>query len=335
MKQGLPKLVAVIVISLALAGCSGGLGVGTLLGLVDVGEIVAGIGAGLFGPGQPSTAQVYLDGQPIREISAGDTEVALTDIPAGDHRLHVVVSARNGATSIINLEPGRTVSAPLTAYAGGRITGTVTLQDGEAGAVAAERVMVYAIPGGGQLLLDGGTVALPGDMPPYAAFTSTTGAYDLSALEPGSYLVIAAVAGYMTDLHLVELSAGQTRSNVDLVLRRDGSLQPGRVSGIVRSTAGIGLANGSVRAHLANGYQPAIPQEAVDRIAEATGITELPVFRFEVLSTLTAPDGRYRLPLMAGSPELHGFVFGNRPAMQEVNVVAGQVTTANFELRDS
>lgn len=342
MKRSLAKWVAVCVITMALAGCAGGLGVGTLLGLVDisVGDVIAEIGQGLFGIGTPTetgTARVFLNGHLIDEISAGDANVSLRGLPEGRHLLHVTATDFRGVARVVDVRRNRETDVDLSEpYEGGLIRGRVEL-DTDGRLSNAARVLVYAIPDGIEVLEDGDDVRLPGNEPPFAIYTSEDGAFTFRALPRNrDYLIIAAVAGYATDMRLVRnLAERQRRENVNLTLSSVPGLSPGRVIGVVQSEAEEGAASrrASLRAQLhSDPYVPAVPETTAERIMEDTEITELAAFRFEVLATLTDERRAYRLPLMPGKWQIECFEFGHRGRAGEVEVRSGQRTTADFHL---
>ncbi len=339
MKQRLTALLVAGVLLVLLAGCGGGIGLGTLLSFLDAGDLIASIAPGLFPspvPGVPETqtATVYLDGQPITEIDADDTQVKLEQLPEGRHRLHVVASDYRGASTLVTIRRGDPFNADISPFTGGHIEGRVRLEESDGTRLAAGRAQVYAIPDGQVELHTSSTIQLPGDMPPYAAYTDTAGNYNLRALEPTTYLVIATVAGYMADMVLVDVQEEMTNT-VDLTLHADPEREAGRVSGVVQTRFGAGLANASLRAQLdAAPYVPNLHEDTVDRIQDEAGIATLPQLRFNVLATLTRSAGNYRLPLTAGTVDIEAFKLNHRPIAREVTVVGGEQVSADFRLEE-
>ena len=293
----------------------------------------------LFDEDRELTAQVWMDGQPIQQISSEDTEIPLAFLPPGERLIHLTVSSYRGAFDVINvLEIDQFDEADLKgSYVGGRIQGSVVFEDDGIESPAA-RVQVYAIPDGAQLVAGGGPVAIPGEVLPFAAYTNEAGEYDLRALpRDQDYLVIATVAGYTVDMQLVlGLGLRQPVSGVDLTLRGDPDLSAGSVGGVVEA-AGADWDETSlpgIRARLdLSPYVPAVGEETVTRVTAAADVTALPEFRFTRLSTLADPDtGAYELPLTPGTHLLSGFAYGFRPEVAAVAVEAGAQTNRNFGL---
>lgn len=329
MKSRVSKLLAVAIVTVALVGCGGG--IGALLQLIRAGDVVASIHDGLFGPDDSGEATVYLNGQPIAEISEDNAQLQLRSVPAGRHRIHVIASDYRGATSVFTVVPDSSAEIELHPFVGGQIAGRVSL----AGGAGAARALVYAVPEWVEDFGSEDSMQLPGSQPPYAAYTDANGNYELSALQVGTHLVIATVAGYMADMQLVAVGERDTVQGVDLTLQADPNADAGRVTGLVESRRTGSLPNASLRAQLAGApYVPDVPQETVDRITGEAGTAQLPEFRFTVLSTLTRADGIYRLPLVAGSWEIDCFRYGYRAVAADIEVREGAATTADFRLEE-
>lgn len=334
MTQRLAKLLAIGLMAFALTGCDG------LQERLDtIGDTIRGIatiGQDLFEDG--ITAQVYLDGQPILEIRPDDSEVALGVLPLGNHLIHAAASNYRGAEYALDVRDIDDFDeADLTnTYVGGQIRGTVTLAEGDGATRPAARALVYAIPGGIDVLHRTGRVALPGAVPPFAAYTDEGGEFDLRAVPQDDYLVITTVAGYMTDMQLVvDLGLRDTREDVDLTLQADPEQNAAQVAGsIARAVEGWDDTDvPAVWAQLARPYVPMVSQDTLDRVTEQASVAQLPEFRFTRLSTLADEPGDYALPVVAGSSVVTCFAFRYIPALETLNVSAGEQKIQNFTLQ--
>lgn len=338
MHYRLVRLGAIAGVALILAGCAGG-GLTALLGLIGIGGAVAQLD-NLFGGDTEDNANVLLDGQVIRTVSRGTSELRLRGLPEGRHLLQVVSSEFRGVVRLIDVDADSDLQlGRLEAEDGGLVRGRVTVRDTDGSVRAAARVPVYAIPGGAVNVAAGQPVtAIPPAGTHYVVYTDGNGNYELSAMTPGDYLVTATVAGYMADVQLVEgLQATQRQRNTDLELLQDASVATGQAAGVASGRTGGGsmsLGGASLRARLGGGYAPGIPQASIDRIETRYGaaLRAAPWFRWQVLSTLADSGGSYALPLPPGTPRIDCFAYGYQPAFREPAIVAGQTTQADFTL---
>ncbi len=334
------KLTAVAALTLALAGCGGGALLGALIGLISVGDVIGDVENLFENDDDPADSRVYLDGQLLPVTPNASGELRLQDLPEGRHLLHVVAPGGfRGAVTIIDVQPNADVRlGNLQAEVGGRIRGTVTLDEG--GSIRnAPRVLVYAIPGGAVTVRETtGVTAIPPAGTHYAAYTDGTGEFLLEGVAPGDYLITAAVAGFTTDAQLVQ-GLGQRQTVVaDLQLSSAGGLPPGTVSGIISGEIGGGatqsLPGASLRAELDSAFQPTVPQAVIDRIESDSGwqLRESPWFAYDVLATLSDAGGTYTLGLPSGTPRIKCFKYGFRPAYQDIAIISDGSAQANFEL---
>jgi len=324
-----------------LVGCGGGL-LGALLGLIALGG-VAGDVTDLFDNGDdPAQFRVLMDGQLLPVTPGATGALTLTGLPEGRHLLQVVNPNRVvGALRIINVDANATVDlGDLTAVHGGRIVGTVRAETPGGGWLPARRVLVVALAGGAAVV--DSTHASPVNLPPaatyYAGYTDGNGDFSLDAVEPGDYLITAAVAGHKADAWLVQgLSAGQGISNVILDLAADPEDSVGTVAGLVSGSISGGsqsLPNAALSVAPAQGFTPRVPTEVRDRIAQQSGASLMSArwFTWNRLSALTDAGGSYQLPSPPGSTRLRCFAYGYQAQYQDIQVLDGQTTTASFTL---
>lgn len=338
MYQRLTHLFAIAGVALILAGCAGG-GLGALLGLIGIGGAVGQI-EDLFGSDTDDDADVLLDGQVIRTISRGTSELRLRGLPEGRHLLQVVATEFRGIVRLIDVDAESDLQlGSLEAEDGGMISGRVTMRDTDGSTRAAVRVPVYAIPGGAVTVAEGQPVTtIPPAGTHYVAYTDGNGQFVLNAVTAGDYLVTATVAGYMADVQLIDgLQATQRKRNTDLELVQDANAPSGRAQGIASGRTGggsVSLGGASIRAQLAAGYAPAIPQATIARIQNAYGadLRAAPWFRWNVLSTLADNGGSYVLPLPPGTHRVDAFAYNYQPAYRDVAITANATTGADFTL---
>ncbi len=333
------KLLVVSTIAVILAGCAGG-GLLALLGLIAVGNVVTEV-TDLIGGNDPDELDVYLDGQLLPEHPDSSGDLRLQGLPEGRHLLQVIAPNRHdGAVALVTVDPDASLQlGDLDSEEGGRIRGRVTVQDAGGPARAAVRVPVYAIPGGAALVATGASrVDVPPDGTHFVAFTDGNGNFSLDAVAPGDYLVTAAVAGYDADARLVEgLSAGQVVRDQDLTLAADG-IATGSARGVVAGEVGGGtqsLPGAALRADLPAAFEPAVPQDVIDRIAAESGsaLRASPWFRWQVLSTLTDAGGSWSLRLPVGTSRISCFAYAYRPGFLDVPVAAGATSQTDFTLQ--
>ncbi|MGC9318278.1 MAG: carboxypeptidase-like regulatory domain-containing protein [Armatimonadota bacterium] len=331
------KLLLIAAVTATLAGCGGGTLVGALIGLVGVGNVIGEVENLLEEGDDPTKSTVLLDGQPLPINPDAAGRVRLRDLPAGRHLLQVVAPGGfRGAVTIINVQPNSDLRLDnLEAQVGGRVRGAVTLPDD----VPACRVLVYALPGGAQLVREGQSViALPPADTHYAAYTDGNGEYTLQALAPGDYLITAAVAGFSTDVHVVSGLTERQSATVRLALTDAAGPLPGTVQGSIAGEIGGGatrsLAGASVWAELDRSYRPLVPDGVIERVQTWSG-TELrpsPWFAWEQLATLSDAGGSYLLDLPSGTPRIVAFAYGYQPGYQDGAVNAGQTVRVDFQL---
>lgn len=337
MTRRMLKLLLIAAVTATLAGCGGGTLVGALIGLISVGDVIGRVENLLEEGDDPTNSAVLLDGQPLPVSPDAAGRVRLRDLPAGRHLLQVVAPGGfRGAVTIINVQPNSDLRLDnLQAQVGGRVRGTVTLP----GDVAAGRVLVYALPGGAQLVREGSSViALPPADTHYAAYTDGNGEYRLDALAPGDYLITAAVAGFNTDVRVVSGLTERQSVTVDLELTAAAGAAPGTVRGSIAGQIGGGatqsLAGASVRAELDHPYRPLVPEDVIDRVQTwaGTSLRPSPWFAWEQLATLSDAGGSYLLDLPSGTPRIDAFAYGYQPGYQDAGVNAGQTVRIDFEL---
>ncbi len=341
MKRWLVPSVLAVLMSAALVGCGGAIGL--LLGLVALGEVVGDVSDWFDDDAPPGQFRVLLDGQllPVQPDAAGN--LALSDLPADRHLLQVVAPSRlTGAVRIINVAAGSPVDmGTLEPVAGGRILGTVTTQAAGGAFLAAKRVLVVALPGGAGLV--DATHTAPMNLPPattyYAAYTDGNGQFSLDAVEPGDYLVTAAVAGCKADVRLVAgLMAGHVVQGTVLDLELDDAIAFGTISGTVSGAlAGGGtesLPGAGLTVAVGAGFVPAIPAAVSDSIAQASGASLMasPWFRWNELAGLTDAGGSYQVRAVPGTRRLSCFAYGYQPGQQDVTVTQGHDSAASFTL---
>ncbi len=341
MNQRLSKMLAAVGISLLIAGCGGGGVIGAILGLIAVGDVIGDVTDLLDGGDDGTDVKVYFDGQPL-DVQPSNGRLQLRGLPEGRHLLQVTSGSYEGAVTIVDVQPDADLHlGDLTPDpdGGGRIRGTVTVQEGDGSTHAAARTIVYAVPGGAPLVGQGAqTVNLPPAGTHYAAFTDGNGDYEIDAVSPGDYLVTAAIAGLATDVRLVQdLDPRETVDDVDLTLQADASQTTGRAMGTVAGPAGGGtrsLRDAALRASTA--FTPPVPQDTIDRVAAASGaaLRASPWFTWSVLSTLTDAGGSYELPLPSGAARIDCFSYDYRPAFRDVSVFLGGTVQADFDLEE-
>lgn len=341
MARTLAKLMVAGALAMLLAGCGGGGGLLALLGLIQVGDVVGNVKELIEG-NEPSQLDVYLDGQLLPVTPNANGVLRLNGLPEGQHLLQVIAPSRErGAVTIVTVSADSQLQLDeLPSTVGGRIRGTVRLQDAGGALRPARRVPVYAIPGGASLVGSGAPlVAVPPTTTHYVAFTNDNGEFSLDAVAPGDYLVTTAVAGHATDVQLVQrLAERQTLRNLDLTLVAD-SGDAGTVFGNVEGQLGGGgtqtLGGASLRATPGTPFRPTVDQDAIDRIATAAGasLRQSPWFNWRVLSTLTDSGGSYRLPLPAGSARVACFAYNYRPGYLDTTVIAGVDRRLDFAVQ--
>lgn len=336
MKRWTALFVGAALVAILMAGCGAGGLIGLLMTLIQAGDAITQVDD-LLGGDDPETLRVLLDGQELPVVPADDGSLVLSGLPEGSHLLQLVAANRfRGTVSNIDVLADARVNIPeQTPIIGGRIRGMVEL-----GSTPARRVMVVAIPGGA------GTVekakAAPITIPPtgtyYAAFTDGNGAYSLDAVEPGEYLLTAAMAGYMADVKLVNIPAPRRTVDHNLALVQDASSPFGTLNGAVRGTILGGtqsLANARLTAVCGVAYEPVVPQTVIDAIGTASGLelSDSPWFRWTELATLTDAGGGYQLRAAPGATRLDCFAYDYRPGFKNVQVANGVNTTTEFDLQ--
>lgn len=340
MLRTIARLMAAGALVALLAGC-GGTGLLTLLGLIQVGDVIGDV-EDLIGGDEPTQFDVYLDGQllPVTPNASGD--LRLNNLPEGRHLLQVIAPSRErGAVTIVNINPNSELRLDnLVSVVGGRIRGKVQLEDVGGALRPARRVPVYAIPGGANLVAAGAVlVIVPPTSTHYIAFTNDLGEYSLDAIAPGDYLVTTAVAGRETDVQLVEgLVERQTLRNLDLTLVADdgdGGTVSGNVEGQLSGGGTQTLGGASLRATPGTPFRPAVDQDAIDRVAAASGATlrQSPWFEWRVLSTLADSGGSYLLALPPGAARVACFAYFYRPGYLDTTVTAGVDRRLEFALQ--
>ncbi len=340
MTARLPRLLVVAVLVTLLAGCGGGGLFGALLGLVAVGNVIGELG-NLIGGDDPDEFDVYLDGQLLPEHPDGGGNLHLRGLPEGRHLLQIIAPSRyRGAVSLITVDPDTDLPLNnLQHQVGGRIRGTVTVQETGGATRAAARVPVYAIPGGAQAASIGAPIVqVPPDGTYYVMYTDGNGQFSLDAGATGDYLVTAVVAGCDADARLVQgLGERQTLRDMDLTRVADGV-----ATGIVRGAANEQVAGGtqslagaSLRAGLQLGLLPDVPQATIDRIAAASGVAlrPSPWFQWHVLSTLSDAGGTYVLDLPAGNSRITCFAYDHQPGYRDAVVVNAADLRVDFTLQ--
>ncbi len=329
------------ILAVVLVGCGGGL-LETLLGLVSLGNAVGDV-RDLFDEGDNAAEfRVLLDGQLLPVHPAANGDLTLTGLPEGQHLLQVVKPNRVvGSVTMVTVAAGTSMDVgSLEAVHGGRITGSVEAEAAGGGLLPARRVLVVAIPGGAAAVDATHTEAIT--VPPaatyYAAYTDGNGDFSLDALEPGDYLVTAALAGHKADVQLIQgLVAGQGVRNLALELAVDPDAAYGEIGGVVSGSVQGGtqsLSNALLKVRLAQGFRPKIPAPVRDRIAQESGTTLMTArwFAWKKLSTLTDAGGSYQWPCMPGNLRLDCFAYGYKSEYQDIVVTGGGTTFANFTL---
>lgn len=338
MRHGPARLLIAAVISVMLVGCGGGGLIGALLGIISVGSIVTEI-ENLVGDENPDEFDVYVDGQLIPEHPNSNGRLRLQGLPEGRHLLQIVAPNHfRGAVTVINVQPNSDLRLDdLQAEVGGRLRGTVTLQEGQSGR-SASRVLVYAVPGGAQVVRDGsGAVDLPPAGTHYAAFTDGNGEFSLDALAPGDYLVTAAVPGFAADVQLVAGLTERQTVTADLELEASGDAAGtlrGTVNGSIGSGATQSLPGAGVRAALDAHFQPDVPQAVRDEIATESGLSLMasPWFSCGELATLSDAGGSYEADLPPGTHRVSAFAYDYQPGYRDLTVTSDGVTSATFTL---
>jgi len=336
MKRWTALFVGAALVVLLMAGCGAAGLIGLLMTLIQAGDAITQVDE-LLGGDDPETLTVYLDGQELPVVPADNGSLVLSGLPEGRHLLQLVADNRfRGAVSNIDVVADARVNIPeQTPIIGGRIRGMVEL-----GSTPARRAMVVAIPGGAASVEK--AKAAPIGIPPtgtyYAGFTDANGAYSLDAVEPGDYLVTAAVAGYMADVKLVNIPAPRRTLDINLTLERNVGSPFGTLNGAVRGTILGGtqsLANARITAVRGVAYEPVVPETVIDTIGAASGLelSDSPWFRWTELATLTDAGGGYQLRAAPGATRLDCFAYDYRPGFKNVQVANGVNTTTEFDLQ--
>jgi protocatechuate 3,4-dioxygenase beta subunit len=154
-----------------------------------------------------------------------------------------------------------------------------------------------------------GPLAKNHDAPPAIATTDASGAWSLTQLAPGTYVVTAAAPGFLPVVHdTVALAPGEHKTGIDLALEPGGT----RVHGTISDVGGGGI----VGAHV---------------LATRNAFTEMLGGKLAPFVTASGNDGRYELTLPPGEFELAVHHDDYTPARREVEVSAKPVV-ADFAL---
>ncbi len=335
MKRWITLCVSALLAAILLVGCASGGLLATILTLIEAGDAITRVDD-IIGGDDPETVTVLLDGQvlPVAPKANGDLE--LSGLPEGRHLLQVNADNHfRGSVSVINVQGDARVTIPAqTAVVGGRIIGTVLL-----GTTPARRVLVVAIPGGAADLQK--SKGVPISIPPvgtyYAAFTDANGDYSLDAVGIGDYLVTTAVAGYTTDVKLLNIPEQRRTLRADLTLDRDTASPSGTFTGGVTGAIVGGsqsLANTRITATRGVPFAPVVPQTVIDIIAGASGMNlgDSPWFSWAELATLSDVGGGYQMRGAPGSVRLDCFAYAFKPGFRNVQLINGGNTYAAFDL---
>lgn len=317
------------ILSVLLAGCAGAGLIAAIIGLLAAGDIVSDVSDLIHGGDDPGEFVVLLDGQVLPVVPDADGNLALRNLPEGNHLLQLVSPDKNrGGVTMIDVEPNRLINiGNPPEIVGGRIVGRVRL--GATGIYnPARRVLVVAISDGAPAVQEGRATPItipPTDQVYFAAYTDANGNYEINAVEVGDHLVTAAVAGYQSDVKLVHVDAG-TAPTANLDLERDVSMPSGVLSGRVSGQMPGGtqaVAGASIHAAPATPFEPIIRQDAIDAIAAASGLdlADSPWFSWTWLGVVTDAGGGYQGRAAIGDNRLTCFGYGYKPVYQDIQMV--------------
>ena len=339
MKRTISVTVAVLVVAL-LSGCAAG-GLFGLLKLIGVGRLVGQLSEAFSGD-DPTEYRVYMDGYDIGRSPGPNGNIDLNGLPQGLHLISITtVNKQWGWHRVIEVSEGQTEDiGRINPIEGATIAGTVSRQTDGGGTSLLPGMLVIAVKNAAALLQPGGSgpIYLPPDsaasgLSYLLAYSNDQGRFLLGPAEYGDYIMIAAAAGYLSDAAFVQVSAGQNASGIDLVLQRDVSQNPGRVSGAVSvAAAGQVLMTADMEPRV---YETPISSELRQQIEQQSGLglTTEPWFRLYTLTTLSNDVGAYNLDLPAGRYRLQAFMFGFEAQEVWVDVRAGGLQTVDFTLQ--
>ncbi len=339
MKRTIWIMVAVLVVAL-LAGCAAG-GLLGLLKLIGVGRLVGQLSEAFSGD-DPTEYRVYMDGYDIGRSPGPNGNIDLNGLPEGLHLISITtVNKQWGWHRLIEVSADQTVDiGQINPIQGATIAGTLSRETTGGGTSLLPGMLVMAVKNAATLLQPGGSgpIYLPPDsvgsgLTYLPAYTDDQGRFRLGPAEFGDYIVIAAAAGYLSDAAFVPVSAGQNASGINLVLARDGSQNPGRISGAVSVAAtGKTLMTADMDPRV---YQTPISSGLRQQIEQQSGLqlTTEPWFRLGTLTTLSDDLGTYNLDLPAGRHRLQAFMFGYQANEVLVDLGAGALETVDFTLQ--
>lgn len=355
MRSSFALIASAAVILLVLAGCGGGGGSAPLSGVTpsSVGTLSAAVS--LQGV-SPSSLTVEVDGEPVTSPVSADGSFTVPGLAPGDHVVDVIGSSgmqAGRATFSITAGGTSTLAAPIPLSGSGIITGTVVSQAGTGPSIPMPGVQVTAradlrimsATNGSSTLVPTSDPSSPITFPPppgqtYTAITDTNGAYKMTGVASGWYLVSAMVPGYLPAYAWVLVTADAT-VEADLVLTPTTTTGGvGTVQGTVTGTDSTGATNPIEGATVtvamgAAWVPPSPPSLPILSTGSPTTPTILPPpdVAVGVFRTLTDATGHYSLNVPAGNGTASAWAQGYAPSSQSITLASGATLLVNFLLK--
>lgn len=354
-----PRMILVVIVSVSLSvlvGCGGDDGT-----VVEPDGQGAVTGAIAVQDGSAEGYELLLNGAPVPATVQPDGSFTVTGIPEGTHVLDVIgPDGMSGGRAEFSTVPGRTVPLPpIETRLGGQIAGMVMkLEDGALTPLAGVEVVARSdrpwIMDEPMAEADPQPLIYP--PPPgqsYTAHTSEDGSYRMRAVMPGPFMVTVAVPGLTTGTAYVHVSAGQlvaANFTLEPVIEPGVGAIEGTVWAVERSGATTPLEGALVEVTIDGGWRPPPPGPIiplppdwpVDEPGYAPGgeggaepgVDIMPPdIYWNVFSTLTDREGRYRLNVPSGRGHVRAWKPGYEGDGRRVTVQPGRTLTENFRLR--